>query len=242
VTGSLLAQSRPSEGPSTWTAPKLPASVIASIWTDRFMGSSTAPPTGMQQLRSSYIRLILNFRPEPPYIVAAAFLSLLDAGLIRIAVAPGGRMVGSLTRVWVERTDLALPNFELPAVEAGLLIACNDLTHQRFRRTTQPSAFSVIKKWKNWKGANYHPYRWVLGVAIRQGIELGLYEPVIKKQGGARRRFDEKPAYSIEHLAACEEQVVACVARWQNFGVNEPELQDRLLTEVTFALDNPTSG
>jgi hypothetical protein len=206
------------------------------------MGSSTAPPSYMQQLATSYIRMVRDFRPEPPYIVAVAFLSLRDMGLIRIAAAPPGGFLNSLSKVWIERTDLALPNFGLPAVEAGLLLACNALGHKRLGRTTKPSAFSVIKKWKNSKGTNYNPYRWVLGVAIRQGIELGLYEPVIKKHDGVRRRFDEKPAYSMEHLAACEDQVVACVARWQDFGASEPELQDRLLTEVTCAIDNPNTG
>jgi hypothetical protein len=81
-----------------------------------------------------------------------------------------------------------------------------------------------------------HPYEWVVGVAVQQGQELGLYQPINKKRTRFGRQVDGKPVYSLEHLAACEDQVVAGAARWQEFAASEPELEKRLITEVSFAI------
>jgi hypothetical protein len=234
-----ISRTRRDQVRSTWTAPKLPSSVIAAIWTDRFIGKSTQS-TKMQRLASK-LGGGWDYSREAPYIVATALLSLRDGGLIRMALAPGGRFLDSMSRVWVERTEVALPNFEVSAVELGLLLAINDIAQKWFGKTNQPSIQSLIREWI---GPNDHPYRWVLAVAMRQGMELGLCEPVIKKRGRFGKWFDEKPTYSMEHLAACEDQVFACAARWQEFCVSEPELQDRLLTEVSFAINSsrPASG
>src|SRR5713101_8349222 len=60
--------------------------------------------------------------------------------------------------------------------------------------------------------------------------------PMVDDRGGFQKMFggSPQPVYAIPHLAACENQVVACVSRWQEFGVNEPELQQRLIAEVAF--------
>src|ERR1700687_5392774 len=39
-----ISRSKTGQPATTWTAPKLPASVIAAIWTHRFVGHSTQPP------------------------------------------------------------------------------------------------------------------------------------------------------------------------------------------------------
>lgn len=226
----VISRSNRTQGGPTWTAPKLPSSVIAAIWTHRFIG--TQPPVGMQRFASALKRRTWDYRREAPYIVATAFLSLRDAGLIRLFVEPRG-LLDSFERVGVERTDLALGT-DLPAVEGGLLQACLDIAQKRFFHTTQPSASAVVREWI--RPAN-DPFKWVLDTATHQGRELGLYEPVIGKRGLFGRTLDEKPVVSMAHLAACEDQVFACVSRWQEFGVSEPELQQRLITDVSFAID-----
>ncbi len=228
-----ISRSRGLQVAPTWSAPKLPSSVIASIWTHRFIGSPFQPPAGVQRYASALKGRTWDYGREAPYIIAAAFLSLRDAGLIRMFVEPRG-LLDSFERVTVERTDLALDT-DMPAVEGGLLQACLDLAQKRFFKTTQPSASAVVRQWMG--RPQNHPYRWVLEVATHQGRELGLYEPVIGKRGWFGRPRDEKPVFSMEHLAACEDQVFACVARWREFGVSEPELQQRLITDVSFAID-----
>jgi hypothetical protein len=175
-----------------------------------------------------------NYRREAPYIVAVAFLSLRDAGLIRMLVQPRRKVFNSFQRVRIERTDLALSSFDLGAVESGLLLACLDLAHRRFRKTTQPAVYSVVKEWI--LRTQDHPFQWVVGVAVTQGRDLGLYEPVIKKRAWYGKMVDHKPVCSLEHLAACDDQAVECAAHWQEFAAGEPELQQTLLTEVAFGI------
>jgi hypothetical protein len=212
-----------------WTPPKLPSSVIASIYAHRFIGRPTSSPTKTQRYGSGLKRLTWDFAREAPYIVATALLSLRDAGLLGISLEPRGRFLDSFERVRVERTDQALPTIQMPAVEGGLLLACLDLAHKRFLKSTEPSAYALIREWI---GMQDHPYKWVLDTATYQGRQLGLYEPVIEKSGA------KHPVFSMEHLAACEDQVVACVARWEEFGVSDPELQQTLITEVSFGMES----
>lgn len=232
-TDLLLAKSRSQESQwsPTWTAPKLPASLIASIWTGRLIrtaAQSTKPdPTSPLKI------MTWDFRQKAPYVVAAAFLSLRDAGLIRMPVEPQRNRFDSYTRVRVERTDMALTGLNLPAIEGGLLLACLDLAHKRFRKTTQPSANAVVSEWMHQSMS--HPFRWVLEVAAQEGQELGLYEPMSEKGRGFLMP-KEKPVFSLDHLAACDDQVVAYIAHWHELGVSEPELQRTLLTEVAYGI------
>jgi hypothetical protein len=177
-----------------------------------------------------------NFDPAAPYIAAAAFLSLRDAGLVRMSMRPSGKVIGSFQRVRVEPTDLARSRSDLPAVEGGLLMASLAFADKRFGRSTEPAAYSVVREWIH--TTQNRPTRWVVEVAVWQGRELGLYEPIVDTRGRFRKLFGggPKPVYSIQHLAACEDQVVACVARWAEFGANEPELQQLLITEVAFGI------
>jgi hypothetical protein len=231
-----ISRSKASQWTSSWAAPSLPASVIASIWTDRFMASSTQRLFETRQYASMLRMVNWNFNRAAPYIVAAAFLSLQDAGLIRMSMEPRGRVLGSFQRVRVEPTDLALSRSGLPAVEGGLLSASLAFSNKRFGKSTEPAAYSVVREWIH--TTQNRPSRWVVEVAIQQGRELGLYEPIVDNRGGIRKLFGggPKPVYSIQHLAACDDQVVACVARWREFGANEPELQQRLITEVAFGV------
>jgi hypothetical protein len=221
-------------GTFTWAAPKLPASVIASIWTDRFVNTATQPLTETERYESVLGQLTWDYSRKAPCIVAAALLSLRDEGLIRMAVEPRPKILDSFQRVWIERTDLSLSRVDLPAVEGGLLLACLDLGHKRFRTDTEPPVYSVVTEWMH--ESQNHPFEWVVGVAVQQGRELGLYQPITKKRSRFGRQVDEKLVYSLEHLAACEDQVVACAARWQEFAASEPELEKRLITEVSFAI------
>jgi hypothetical protein len=123
----------------------------------------------------------------------------------------------------------------MPAVEGGLLLAVLDLAHKRFRKDTQPSAHSVVTEWIHLNQAN--PSKWVAEAAVQQGRELGLYEPAVKIRAWNRRMVDDKPVYSLEHLAACDDQAVACAARWHEFEAEEPEM-GRLVTEVAFAIES----
>ena len=165
-----------------------------------------------------------SYGREAPYIVAVALLSLQDEGLIAMSLDPRGRFLDSFGRVRVERTEQPLPSVEMPAVEGGLLLACMDIAHKRFGKSDQPSVHAVVRAWM---GAPSNPYKWVFDSATYQGRQLGLYEPATTKR---------TPAFSMSHLAACEDQVIACVNRWEEFGVNETDLQQRLLTEVSFAI------
>jgi hypothetical protein len=227
-----LAKSRSNESQlaPTWKPPKLPSSVIAAIWSNRFINSPTQYAAELQRHESTLKMLSWDYHREAPYMVAAAFLSLRDAGLIRLFVAPHGGLLDSDSRVRVERTDLALASADMPAVEGGLLLACMDLAHKRFGKTTQPAAYSVVREWIH--KAMGHPYRWVRGVALQQGRELGLFEPTVKRRGFGKLFGSSPPVYSIEHLAACDDQVVASLARWEEIALNEPELQTRLIIEV----------
>src|ERR1700694_3036249 len=236
-----ISRSRASQSGATWTAPKLPSSVIASIYTHRFIGRPTSSPTETQRYEAGLKRLTWDHARESPYIVATALLSLRDAGLIEMSLEPPGKFLDSFERVRIERTELAVPSLEMPAVEGGLLLACLDLAHKRFLKSVEPSARAVIREWL---GVQSHPFKWVLDAATYQGRQLGLYEPVITKQGGFGKRSGEKPVYAMDHLAACEDQVIACVKRWEEFGVNEPALQQRLLTEASRGINStrPMSG
>jgi hypothetical protein len=229
-----IAKSRQSQWAPTWTAPKLPASVIASIWTGRFVNSSALPPTKTQRYASSLERMTFGYQRAAPYIVAAAFLSLRDAGLIQMSIEPRGKILDSFHRVHIERTDLDFTGSNLAAVESGLLLAVLDLAHKRFRKTTEPSAYSVVTEWIHRNQS--HPFQWVVAVAVQQGRDLGLYEPARQKGGLFGRWIKEKPVYSIDHLAACEEQAVASANRWNQFEFSERELAQTLLTEVGFAI------
>jgi hypothetical protein len=221
-----ISRSQANQGASTWTAPKLPASVIAAIWTHRFIGHPTQPPTQSQRYESSLQRMTWNYGREAPYIVATAFLSLRDAGLIAMSLEPRGKFLDSFDAVCIERTELPLPSVEMPAVEGGLLLACIDIAHKRFGKSEQPSVRAVIREWIR---AQSNPFKWVLDSATYQGRQLGLYEPSIKKR-------EKHPVFSMEHLAACEDQVIACVNRWETFGVAETDLQQRLVTECSFGI------
>jgi hypothetical protein len=229
-----MARSKASQLPSTWTAPKLPPSVIASIWTDRFISRSTQSRTETQRYETPLRMMTWDYLREAPYIVAVAFLSLRDAGLIRMFVEPRGKVFKSFQRVSIERTDLALSRFDLGAVESGLLLACLDLANRRFRKTTQPAVYSVVREWI--LRTQDHPFQWVVGVAVEQGRDLGLYEPAIKKRAWYGKMVADKPVCKLEHLAASDDQAVECAARWQEFAASEPELQQTLLTEVAFGI------
>jgi hypothetical protein len=221
-----ISRSQTGQTATTWSAPKLPASVIAAIWTHRFIGHPTQPPTETERYESSLQRMSWSYGREAPYIVANAFLSLRDAGLIGMSLEPRGKFLDSFHRVRLERTEQPLPSVEMPAVEGGLLLACMDLAHKRFLKSEQPSAYAVVREWM---GGQSNPYKWVLDSATYQGRQLGLYEPTTKKR-------EKHPVFSIEHLAACEDQVMACVNRWEEFGVSETDLQQRLITECSFGI------
>jgi hypothetical protein len=230
-----IARTKDTQWAPTWTAPKLPSSVIASIWTNRFVHGSAQPPSKIQRYASTLRRLTGDYGRAAPYIIGAAFLSLRDAGLINFYVDPPGKVLDSFHRVRVERTDMPLPSVNMPAVEGGLLLAVLDLAHKRFRKEAQPAAFSVVTEWIHQNQSN--PSRWVAEVALQQGRELGLYEPMIKKRAWYGKMVDDKPVYSVEHLAACDDQAVACAARWHDFEAGEPEV-GRLVTEIGFAVES----
>jgi len=210
----------------SWEAPMLPASIIASIWTGRFI-ATTQQSVETRRFASTLGVMSWNFNRAALYITSVAFMSLRDAGLIRISM-------DSLQRVLIEPTDLARSTSDLPPVEGGLLSASLAFSDKRFGKTTEPAANAVVREWIH--RTQNQPWRWVVEIAVQQGRELGLYEPVVDDRGGFQKMFggSPQPVYAIPHLAACENQVVACVSRWQEFGVNEPELQQRLIAEVAF--------
>jgi hypothetical protein len=222
----VISRSRTSQAVPTWTAPKLPASVIAAIWTHRFIGHPTQPLTETQRYESSLRRMTWTYSREAPYIVAMALLSLQDEGLIAMSLDPRGRFLDSFERVRVERTEQPPPSVEMPAVEGGLLLACVDIAHKRFGKSDQPSVHAVVREWM---GAQGNPYKWVLDSATFQGRQLGLYEPTTKKR-------EKHPVFSMGHLAACDDQVIECVNRWERFGVTDTDVQQRLITECSSAL------
>jgi hypothetical protein len=224
--------SRTSQAPPAWIPPILPASVIAAIWTHRFEGHPTQPPTTPQRYQSALRWQTWTYGREAPYIVATALLSLRDAGFITMSLQPRGKFLDSFHRVRIERIEQPLPNVEMPAVEGGLLLGCMDLAHKRFLKSDQPSAYAVVREWI---GSQSNPFKWVLDSATYQGRQLGLYEPSVKKR-------EKHPQFSMEHLAVCEDQVIACVNRWEEFGAREADLQQRLITEVSFAIRGTGSG
>jgi hypothetical protein len=232
-----ISRSKASEFSSSWVAPKLPASIIASIWTHRFFASATQEFEETRRYASTLAAVTWNFNRAAPLIVAAAFISLRDAGLIRMSMEPRGKVLDSFQRVRIEPTDLARTSSDLSTIEGGLLYASLAFAAKRFGKATDPPAFAVVRDWIH-KTQN-RPSRWVVEVAVQQGRELDLYEPVVDSRSGFRKLFGggPKPVYSIPHLAACEDQVVACVARWREFGASEPELQQRLITELAFGID-----
>ena len=232
-----ISRSAASEHSLSWTAPRLPASIIASIWTHRFFANTTQQFAETRRYATTLAAVTWNFNKAAPYIVAAAFMSLRDAGLIRMSMEPRGKVLDSFQRVRIEPTDLARSSSNLSAIEGGLLYASLAFAEKRFGRSTDPPAFSVVREWIH-KTQN-RPSRWVVEVAVQQGRELGLYEPVVDKRSSFRKLFGggPKPVYSIPHLAACEDQAVSCVSRWREFGASEPELQQRLITEVAFGID-----
>ena len=231
-----IARSKASGFGSSWAAPRLPASVIASIWTHRFVASSTNEFVESRRYAST-LAMNWNYHRAAPYIAAVAFMSLRDAGLIRLSMGPRGKVLDSFQRVRIEPTDLARSSADLPAIEGGLLWATLAFAEKWIGKTTEPAAYSVVLEWIH-KTQN-RPYAWVVEVAAKEGQVLGLYEPMVDNRGGLRKLFGggPRPAYSIPHLAACEDQAVACVSRWREFGGSEPELQQRLLTEVGFGIN-----
>jgi hypothetical protein len=228
-----IARTKASDWAPTWTVPKLPSSVIASIWTNRLVHRSPQPPSRMQRYASSLRGMTGEYGRTAPYVIGAALLSLRDARLINISVDPHG-VLDSFQRIRVERTDMALSSVDMPAVEGGLLLAILDLAHRRFRKEPRPAAYWVVTEWIHRTQAN--PAKWVVEVAVQQGRELGLYEPVVKKRAWYGKMVDDKPVYSVAHLAACDDQAVACAARWHAFEAEEPEM-GRLVTEVAFAIE-----
>ena len=222
-----LARLKAEPSAPAWPAPKLPYSVIASIWTGRLAAVATRPTPGSR--RSQKLTLAWatwNYRREAPYIVAAAFLSLRDVGLIRIFIRPERKVIGSLNRVWIERSDLAAEFSHMPLVEGGLLMACEELAHKRFGKSDTPGVTAVIQQLS--RNSQSDVFKWVVGVARLQLEQLGLYQP-----SSARSR---KSVYWLEHLAACDDQVAACVGRWSEFSAQEPELKQQLLVEAEFGI------
>ena len=222
-------------GPSAeaWPAPKLPYSVIALIWTGRLAAVPTRPTPGSKRSRKPTLAWATwNYRREAPYIVGAAFLSLRDDGLIRIFIQPEGIVFNSLNMLWVERTDLAAHFSQMPLVEGGLLMACEELANKRFGKTDTPGVTAVITQFI--RNSQNDVFNWVVGVARLQAEQLGLYQPPL---GRAR-----KPVYWLEHLVACDDQVAACVSRWSEFSAQEPDLKQQLLVEAEFGIRARQSG
>jgi hypothetical protein len=235
-----IASLKASPQASTWNPPILPSSLIASIWTDRFTMDSKGPPSDTQRYGSTLKAVTWDYRREAPLIVAVALLSLRDAGLIRMAIQPRGKHLQSFQRITIERTEVSLSNAELPHIEGGLLLACLDLAHTRFRKVTQPSVFRVVAAWIG--GSLAHPFKWVVDVAAQDARKMGLYQPVTKKRAWYGRMVPDSPVYALEHLAACDGQATVCAARWQQFGADEPDLQQTLLTEAAFAISGATTS
>lgn len=211
----------------SWPAPKLPYSVIASIWTGRLAAVATSLPPGARRVPNySLAWSNWKYRREAPYIVAAAFLSLRDEGLIRMFIEPEGIVLESLNRVWVERTDLATRFDQMALVEGALLMACEELAKKRFGKSDAPGVTAVIRQFI--RESQNDVFGWIVGVARLQARQLGLYQPPSGRSA--------KTVYWFEHLAACDDQVAACVARWREFSAQEPELEQALLVEAEFGI------
>jgi hypothetical protein len=222
-----LARLKADPSAPSWPAPKVPYSVIASIWTGRLAAAVAPLAPGSHRIRNRSLAWAnWKYRREAPYIVAAAFLSLCDEGLIRMFMKPEGKVLKSLNRVWIERTDLAAQFSQMPLVEGGLLMACEELANKRFGKSDAPGVAAVIEQfiWNNEDDV----FNWVIGVARLQAGQLGLYQPSSGRSA--------KPVYWLEHLAACDDQVAACVSRWHGFSAQEPELSRELLVEAEFGI------
>jgi hypothetical protein len=227
----VIARMKSGESTPGWTPPKLPYSVMACIWTHRLIDSSSESVYGSGRNYVSTLRVTnWQYRDDSVYIIVAALLSLRDAGLITIQAKETNRFM-ALSAIRIARTDAAVNFPELPLVEGGLLMACEDLATRRFFKTTAPSTQRVLRHFVR-DGSSNH-YQWVAELAAQQACQLDLCEPA---PGGRRA----KRVYSLEHLAACDEQVVAFVARWREFATNEPDIQQRLFTETAFSLRSPS--
>lgn len=218
----------------SWAAPRLPYSVMACVWSHRLGGSEAHSVYGANRDYVATLRAVnWQYRPDSPYIIAAALLSLRDAGLITISVDAHSNAFNALSAVRVERTGLAVTFADLALVEGGLLMACEDLARKRFFKTTAPGIHQLVREFV--KVGSNDSYKWVAGLALHQARDLGLFEPAAPKGGG-------KPSYWLEHLALCDEQVVAFARRWTEFATKEPEIEQRLLTEAAFALRTSSGG
>lgn len=71
-----ISRSKTSQWASSRAAPRLPTSVMAPIWTDRFVANSMQDFAETRRYASMLGRTTWNFNRAAPYIVAAAFLSL----------------------------------------------------------------------------------------------------------------------------------------------------------------------
>lgn len=222
-----LARLKADPSAPSWPAPQVPYSVIASIWTGRLAAAVAPLAPGSRRIRNRSLAWAnWKYRREAPYIVAAAFLSLRDEGLIRMFMKPEGKVLKSLNRVWIERTDLAAQFGQMPLVEGGLLMACEELANKRFWKSDAPGVSAVIRQFI-WNSQD-DVFNWVVGVARLQAGQLGLYQPSSGRSA--------KPVYWLEHLAACDDQVAACVSRWHGFSAQEPELSRELLVEAEFGI------
>jgi hypothetical protein len=186
-----LSRLRGDPSAPSWPAPKLPYSVIASIWTGRLAAVATSLPPGTRRIPNySLAWSTWKYRREAPYIVAAAFLSLRDEGLIRMFIEPEGIVLKSLNRIWVERTDLATRFDQMALVEGGLLMACEELAKKRFGKSDVPGVTAVITQFI--RDSQDDVFGWVVGVARLQARQLGLYQPSSGRSA--------KPVYWFEHL------------------------------------------
>jgi hypothetical protein len=220
-----IARLRATGSPPAWTPPHLPWSVIAGIWTHRLV-SSAAPSVyeGGHNPIASLNRFSWTARNEPPYIVSAALLSLRESRLISITLAPQDAFTNSLNRLVLERTDVYMSASEAGLVEGGLLGAFHALAQKRFGRTTMPTVFQIVHEFID---GSTEPFKQVVTLVKQEAYQLGLYDA---------------SAYAIPHLAACEDQVAGFVSRWASFAKDEPEIQQRLLTESTLGIRSRMSN
>jgi hypothetical protein len=220
-----IARIRPTGSPPAWMPPHVPWSVIAGIWTHRLV-SAAAPSVyeGGHNPVASLNRFTWTARNEPPYIVSAALFSLRESRLITITLAPPEAFTNQWNRLLLERTDVQLSAGEAGLVESGLLGAFDALAQKRFGRTTMPSVLEIVHEFID---GSTEPFKQVVTLVKQQGYQLGLYAA---------------SAYSIPHLAACEDQVADFVSRWASFAKDEPEIQQRLLTESTLGIRSRISN
>ena len=116
-------------------------------------------------------------------------------------------------------------------------MACDEMAHKTFGKTTTPGAAQLVMELLH--GGHNDPFQWVIDLAVHNGSQLGLYAPATVKRRGLR---GDKPVYSLEHLAASDDQVVAFTTRWREFEVNDPKLLERLLAEAAYAISSRGSG